>query len=241
MKPARFVLPLAALAVLFSACETKKTSAETAPKKETAAQPDTPILPAKKGDTWRYDVTLEIPANTTGADAPEVKESSTRTRTYLGKVSPAPDRPEVDCFEVITADGSSAEREFVEIYNDRVLMRGSMTMLPKATKPIWLDRAIPFVISGMKAGTEMPELEIASGGVTRKTRVVAREDLSVPAGLFPCIRILMTGKDGDIELRRTTWFSPGTGIVREEKTRYRQDKLIYREVQQLMETSIKRP
>jgi hypothetical protein len=46
----------------------------------------------------------------------------------------------------------------------------------------------------------------------------------VPSGTFPSIRLLMLGMDGDLELRRTIGFSPGTGIVREEKTRYRRGK-----------------
>ena len=45
----------------------------------------------------------------------------------------------------------------------------------------------------------------------------------------------MTCTDGDLELRRTVWFAPGPGIVREEKSRYRLDKLIFRETQELVE------
>ena len=39
--------------------------------------------------------------------------------------------------------------------------------------------------------------------------------------------------------RAKIWFSPGTGIVREEKTRYRDGKVIFRETQQLAKTSVK--
>ena len=49
----------------------------------------------------------------------------------------------------------------------------------------------------------------------------------------------MTGTDGGVELRRTIWFAPGIGIVREEKTRYRTGKLLFRETQQLAQTSLK--
>ena len=57
----------------------------------------------------------------------------------------------------------------------------------------------------------------------------------VPAGTFNCHRLLTTGNDGEIELRKTLWFSPGNGIIREEKTRYRREKLLFRETQELIE------
>jgi hypothetical protein len=101
--------------------------------------------------------------------------------------------------------------------------------------PLWLDPPVPFVIAGMRPGTELPEIKDAQGAVTRKTQVIAREDVTVPAGKFASIRILTTGTDGDMELRLTRWFSPGNGIIREEKTRYRKEKLIFRETQELKE------
>ncbi|MEO7098325.1 MAG: hypothetical protein ABI162_03105 [Luteolibacter sp.] len=240
MKKPHLLAAITASVLVLNACDSKKAGGKS-PEKAAAAQQDTPILPVKKGDVWRYDVHLEIPADVTSPGAAEVNETHRRTRTYLGKVSPAAGLPEVDCFEVI-APNTPTEREFVDISDDRILMRGSMIMLPETTRPMWLDRPVPFVVAGMKAGTELPELESASGGFSkRKTQVVARENVTVPAGNFPSIRILMTGKDGDFELRRTTWFSPGIGIVREEKTRYRKDKLLFHETQQLVETLPKRP
>lgn len=240
MKTPCFFPSLILSAFLLSACDSDKKTAAKEPRQKTAGHEDIPILPVKKGDFWRYDVRLEIPADVTTPGAAEVDTSHQRTRTYLGKVSAAQGLPEVDCFEVI-APNSPAEREFVEISDDRILMRGSMIMRPETTKPMWLDRGIPFVIAGMKPGTELPEFAAVGGGLSRKTQIVAREDVTVPAGTFPCIRILMTGKDGEFELRRTTWFSPGTGVIREEKTRYLKEKLIFHETQQLLEASLKHP
>jgi len=239
MKNPVLIFALTTASLLLPACDAGKEVDAKKPEVATLAQQDTPILPVKKGDTWRYDVHLEIPADVTSPGAAEVDTSHQRVRNYLGKIAPASGLPEVDCFEVI-APNSPVEREFVDIYDDRILMRGSMIMRPETTKPMWLDRAVPFVIAGMRPGTQLPELEAAGGGLSRKTHIVAREDVIVPAGTFPSIRILMTGKDGDFELRRTTWFSPGVGIVREEKTRYLKDKLIFRETQQLTETSVNR-
>ena len=228
-------IPLAAALCLIS-CDSAKKPAAAAAAPE-AARPDVPLLPVSKGDVWIYNVHLQIPENTTSPGAAEVDETHLRTRTYLGKIAPAEGLPAVDCFEVIVP-ASPAEREFVEIHDDRILMRGSMIMRPETTRPMWLDHPVPFVIAGMKAGTESPEIQ-AGGGLSRKTQVIAREDVTVPAGKFPAIRLLMSGTDGDLELRRTIWFSPGTGIVREERTRYRFGKVIFRETHELKEARLK--
>jgi hypothetical protein len=238
----RALLGFSAAATLWLAsCDSPEKPVKAAAVPE-AVRPDVPLLPVAKGDVWIYNVHLEIPENVTSPGAAEVDQKFQRTRTYLGKVSPAEGLPEVDCFEVI-APASPAEREFVEIHDDRILMRGSMIMRPETTRPMWLDHPVPFVIAGMKAGSESPQIHATGGSLSRKTQVIAREEVAVPAGSFPSIRLLMSGSDGDLELSRTIWFSPGTGIVREEKTRYRLGRVIFRETQELAKTVLptKRP
>jgi hypothetical protein len=198
------------------------------------AGPDVPLLPVSKGDAWIYQVRLEIPEGVSSAGAAAVNTSHRRVRTYLGKAAAAAGLPETDCFEV-EVPGAAREREFVDIHPDRILMRGSLVMRDENTPPLWLETPVPFVVAGMKPGTTLPEIRTAAGGLTRTTKVIAREDLTVPAGTFPCIRLVTTGNDGEVELRRTIWFSPGNGIIREEKTRYRRDKLLFREAQELVE------
>lgn len=220
------------LAMVSAACDKGKDKPQ--PGVKALAQMDIPILPVKPGDTWTYQTRLEIPEGVTSAGAAAVSTSHRRTRTYLGKVSAANGLPETDCFEVVIP-GSPKEREFVEIHDDRVLMRGSMIMRPETTQPMWLATPVPFVIAGMRAGTAIPEFQAAEGGLTRKTQVIAREDITVPAGTYHCIQLLTTGNDGEIELRRNVWFAPGKGIVREEKTRYRRGQLLFRETQELLE------
>lgn len=219
---------------LLAACDsrTKKQSQTVVRADEKTVREDTPILPVTPGDAWTYSVDLEIPAGATSAGAAEVSTHYKRVRTYLGKIAAAEGLPETDCFEV-TVEGSPNEREFVEIRDDRVLMRGSLMMRPEATRPMWLDTPVPFVIAGMKPGTALPAMNAGTGSFTRKTQVIARESINVPAGRFHCIQILTTGNDGDLELRRSIWFAPGTGIIREQKSRYRDDKLIFRETQEL--------
>lgn len=233
MKP---ILTLLLAALFLPACDSKKDQAAPAPSEADATliQQDTPILPVNIGDTWIYEVHLEIPADVTSAGASAVDTKHQRTRTYLGKVSAADGLPETDCFE-INVPGSAKEREFVDIQEDRILMHGSLILRQETTQPMWLATPIPFIIAGAKPGTSLPELKTTDGSLSRKTEIIAREDITVPAGTFHCIRMLTTGSDGDIELRRTIWFAPGKGIIREEKTRYRHEQLIYRETHQLRE------
>ena len=224
----------AAFVIGLASCDSPSPSppeASAAERAEIAA--DTPILPVNPGDKWTYEVHLEIPEGITSPGAAAVTTRHGRVRTYLGKLSAATGLPETDCFEV-EVPGSPREREFVEILPDRILMRGTVIMREETTRPMWLDPAVPFVIAGMKPGTSLPPLSTAGGALTRKTQVIAREEVTVPAGTFPCIRILVTGTDGELELRRTIWFSPGTGIVREEKTRYRGENVVFRETQELV-------
>lgn len=231
----------AVVVVLLAACDSQKSGApaEVAPSDQAAALGDMPLLPVRPGDSWIYEVRLEIPAGVTSAGSAEVNTKHRRTRSYIGKTAAAEGLPETDCFEV-TVPGSPKEREFVEIHDDRILMRGSLILRPETTRPMWLDHPVPFVTAGVKPGSAMPELKTSEGSLSRKTQVIAREEVSVPAGVFRCIRLLTTGNDGDLELRRTVWFAPGKGIIREEKTRYRREQLIFRETQELLELRMPR-
>jgi hypothetical protein len=225
---------LLSLAVGLSSCDRAPKLNETLPQSRAvgANQVEVPLLPVAIGDVWNYNVHLEIPEDVTSAGAAAVDGNHQRVRTYLGKISPAEGLPAVDCFQV-TAPAAPVEREFVEIYDDKILMRGSMIMRPETTRPMWLDPAVPFVVAGMKAGTESPTVQAAGAALLRKTKVIGRERVRVPAGEFPSIRLLTTGYDGELELRRTIWFAPGVGIVREEKVRYRHGRLIFKELHEL--------
>lgn len=202
-----------------------------------AKQADCPLLPVEPGDEWEYEVSLEIPPGVTSRAAAAVDTGFVRKRRYLGKVQAADGLPATDCFEV-TVPGSPDEREFVEIRDDRILLRGSLIMRPETTRPLWFDHPVPFVEAGMRPGTEAPIVSGGEGAFKRRLQVIARENVVVPAGEFSAIRLLMTGTDGDMELRRTIWFAPGTGIVREEKARYRSDRLLFREKQELVRTTV---
>jgi hypothetical protein len=198
---------------------------------------DTPILPLKKGDFWKYKVKVAVPEGITSEGASSIEIEQEKTRIYKGKVFVAEGYPEVDAFDV-SAPGQPVERELVEIYEDKIMMRGSAFPGKPEREPVWLNPAVPFVSAGIRAGQDLAKLGVQDGGRKRGIKVVAREKLKVPAGEFDSIRILMTGNDGKFEVRRTTWFVPGVGVVKEEKTRYAGGKLIFRETTDLVETSV---
>ena len=236
----RPTLLLVVLATPFSLIHCNRDQTASKPKEPNAASKissnsDVPLLPVKKGDRWIYDVRLEIPSGVTSSGAAAVEKKFVRTRTYVGKVVPSKGLPEVDCFEV-TVPGSPTELEYVDLLEDRILMRGSHTLRDEETKPMFFESPIPLISADMKPGTESPEIRTAEGSMFRKIKVVARESVDVPAGKYQSIRLLMTGTDGGIELRRTIWFSPGVGIVKEEKSRYRGEKLLFREEHSLSTT-----
>ncbi len=234
---------IASCAVLLASCEKPTVESVEKPVESGTAEElkraDMPILPVEKGDFWKYDVHVEVPAGVTSEGSSAMDLNQEKTRTYLGKVKPSPELPETDAFDVVSP-GESTQREFVEITPESVMMRGSARPDILDSKPIWLDPAVPFAIAGMRPGQEMVPLKVQGGARTRGMKVVAREKVKVPAGEFSALRLLMTGKDGNFEIRRTTWFSPGIGIVKEEKTRYAGEKLLFRETTELTETNVKR-
>lgn len=206
---------------------------------------DMPILPVSVGDRWTYHVTLQVPENAQHEGSPLISQSFERKRTYLGKIKPSGNRPETDCFE-IEATGSPIEREFVEINEASVQMRGSEIVGNAEALPLWMEPAVTLVQAGVKAGESLPPIQIkdprTGAEYAREIQVVGREKVAVANREFATIRILMSGKDGTvnpIEMRRTIWFAPGYGIVKEEKSRFVNDKLILKETIELKSIQMK--
>jgi len=224
--------PYPRLALCVCLCGFLTHCGKQTPEQRNTPAADIPLLPVGTGDAWHYQVRTRIPAGVTAPGSAEVDVSHERVRRFIGKIIPAEGLPEVDCFEV-TNPGSPVEREFVEIHDDRILMRGSLIMRPEATQPLWLEPAVPFIIAGLRPGDKLPDVEAVGGSRTRATEVVAREEITVPAGTFQTIRLLMTGEDGRVELRRTLWFAPGHGLVREEKSRSLAGSLLLEETSEL--------
>jgi len=200
---------------------------------------DTPLLPLTVGDHWIYQVKLHVPENAQSPGSPAINQNFERKRTYKGKVKPAGDHPETDCFE-IEASGSPIEREFLEITDEEVRMRGSEIVGAAQQSPFWLDPAVMLVRAGVMPGESLAPLKIKDPRtgieVTRSIQVVGRETVTLVGRDFATIRILMTGKEGkdsSMELRKTIWFVPRYGIVKEEKARYINDTLMLKETTEL--------
>jgi hypothetical protein len=199
---------------------------------------DIPILPLTVQDFWLYDVKIQIPAGVQHKDSPAVNQSFERKRSYIGKVKPGADYPDTGCFE-IEAKGTPVEREYVDINDERVMMRGSGSVGSAEIKPLWLDPGVLLVRAGLLGGETLPPIEIkdpASGAVVRRLiQIIGRESIETAGKKFNTIRILMTGTDGGMELRRTIWFAPHYGIVKEEKSRFINDQLVLKETSELKE------
>jgi hypothetical protein len=254
----RSVVPCFAALVAFSACKKdaaeEKTAAEefqelAAEVKESTVNAakggDIPMLPLSVGDTWVYDVKVQIPEGVT-ADRKAVENASfERTRKFVGKVKPSADHPDCDCFEV-SAPGSPTEREFIEVDDERIFMRGSGVVSDTPVPPLWLDPPVLLVRAGLLGGESMPPIELTdprSGlKVRRAIQIIGRETLEAAGRSFDAIQILMTGKDGNegnFELRRSIWFAPHYGIIKEEKTRYINDKVVIKESMTLKSLQMK--
>ncbi len=232
---------IAVIACLFPLLSCNKEKPVTVKPSEAAENvlraADTPILPLRVGDSWKYRVKVEVPPGVTSEGAAAIEIDQEKTRVFKGKVFVSEQYPEVDAFDV-SVKGQPVERELVEIYNDKILMRGSTQPEVKDAKPVWLDPPVPFVVAGLRPGQDLASLGVQEGARKRGLKVVAREKVTVPAGEYDAIRLLMTGNDGQYEVRRTTWFVPRVGIVKEEKARYAGDKLLFRETTDLTVTSV---
>jgi hypothetical protein len=230
MKAARDVIFMGLAGWLLVGCDSKTPAPVEA--KTYAAAADTPILRISAGDFWKYQVRVEIPAGVTGREAAAVDVTHSRVRTYLGRVPFVAGEPEAECFEV-TTPGSATTREFVTIWDDRIELLGEMLMKSQESRPIVFPKPILFIRAGLRAGDtiEMPALTFEGSGMVapRSCRVIGREEIDVPAGKFQAVRLLMGSIDGMIETRRLLWFSPGVGIVREERVRYAGGRIIVRE------------
>lgn len=237
MKADRVIILMGLAGWLLVSCDSKTPAPVEA--RTFAAAADTPILRISAGDFWKYQVRVEIPAGVTGREAAAVDVTHTRTRKFLGKVPFIEGEPEAECFEVTTL-GSAPTREFVAIWDDRIELLGEMLMKGQESRPIVFPKPILFIRAGLRAGDniEIPSLTFEGSGMVapRSCRVIGREEIEVTAGKFQAVRLLMGSIDGKIETRRLLWFSPGVGIVREERVRYADGRIIVRETHELSET-----
>ncbi len=246
------------LAAALPACRDKDTqnTPHTAPpvalETRTSAEhgSESPLLVLKEGDFWRYAILLELYSrNLIGLETPPPPEVSNHEmiRTYAGKMQPFPDKPELraDAFK-LEIPGEESEYELMDVHEKQIDLRGSIPFKNgQPSAPIWLDTPIPFVASGIRVGSPLPALSLRHGeGGSRQIQVVGREDVTVPAGTFRAIKLLMSGMDDTsegLEIRRATWFAPGVGVVKDVTNRYSTDAKLSTRILELVETSVSKP
>lgn len=211
---------------------------------------DIPILPVSVGDTWIYEVKVQMPEGVTSDGKAVEGAVFERKRTYIGKVKPSAQHPETGCFQM-EAKGAPIEREYVDIDDERVTMRGSGVEGSAEIPPLWLEPGVLLVRAGLLGGESMPPIKIndpkSGAEVMRLIQIIGREPVKAAGREFETIRILMTGLDGKkseqavggSELRRTIWFAPHYGIVKEEKSRFINDHLVLKESIELKSIQMK--
>lgn len=215
----------------------RKTETPAAPQPEEVnrlAEEDIPVLPVAAGQRWLYLVTIENPQDSRSGGQTQGKFE--RSRVYRGKIDPGNGKPPADCFEV-SAAGAKTMREFVHIEAGEIRLLGQAEVEPGGGQksPIWFEHPIPFFRAGLSAGDSLPMTVLKKDkNLWRGTRVIGRETVTVPAGSFNVVRLQMFGVDGRVSLRKTYWFAPGKGIIREEKIREVEGKPVMVETDELI-------
>lgn len=231
-------LPALALGLILSSLVSCKRPPEEVVEVEIdpAAAADTPVMKVEPGQRWRYRVTIENPKDRRSGGP--VDAQFERERTYLGKIAPTNDKPAVDCFEVVTKDAATV-REFVKIEPGSVSLLGqSVAAGGGETSVVWFAEPIPFFRAGLQAGDSLPLVLLdKTEKLWRVIRVISREKVTVPAGEFDTVRLQMVGRDGEVALRKTYWYSPGTGLVREERVREIENQPVLVETEELIARS----
>lgn len=212
----------------------KAAVAPSSPAPKEQATKDIPVLEILPGQSWTYRVMVENPKHPQTGQA--VSGSFERIRRFLGPMDPGNGQPLADCFEV-TAEDTKTLREFVKITPEEVAIVGQASVDARGIQSdlIWLSSPILFFKAGLFAGDVMPLAVLNKDkNLWRAVRVIGREKITVPAGEFDTVRLQMIGKDGPITLRRTYWFAPGTGLIRESKVQEKDNKPIFTETEELV-------
>ncbi len=221
-----------------SSCKEKPAAAAAPPPPaaDSLAASDVPVLKISPGQEWKYRVTIENPKHPeTGKPA---SASFERVRRFMGPIDPGNGHAPTDCFEV-SAEGAKTIREFVKITPEEVALVGQATVDSAGVQGelIWFSEPIAFFKAGLIAGDSLPLTVLnKEKNLWRVIRVIGREKVRAGEKEYEAVRLQMLGKDDAIVLRRTYWFTPGEGIVLEEKVREVDGKPVFSETDELIET-----
>jgi len=208
-----------------------------------------PIWKPVVGDSWTYQVVVEVQKGTelpTSVDGQKIEELEGKTRAsyiqthvYHGLKPMKQDGPEAHAFYVSNGD-QLEEIEYMNITDDAVEAAGSKQegTKPLALKP--LSKPIPLVRSEWKGGEGFPfKVDLVVGKqkikFVRKYKVLGWETLETKAGKFKALHVQVTGMNGPMEIKRSYWFTPGTGFIKEVKKYYLEDKIVFSQTRVLDE------
>lgn len=211
-----------------------------------------PVWKPALGDSWTYKVTVTVQDGTQlPNDVPGQKierfEGKTRA-TYrqrmvyrglqpLGEAKEGGAVPTGHAFTVSNGD-TLLETQFNAITDTSV---DALGVQPAGGKLMPLSKPIPLVAADWKGGEAFPfMMEFMQDGkkarMVRKFKVIGWETLETKAGRFKALHVQVSGLNGQMELKRSYWFAPGTGFIKEVKKYYVGDRTILTQVRVLEET-----
>ena len=205
----------------------------------------------KVGDVWVYEVTVEAPreAGLPQGEGIELREGIegkeafyVQTREFLGKVAAGAEDVKYDA--IATKRGGVVEKiDFMEITPTAIYARGSKKegkdpgayLILKS--PLLLISTLSSPGDEWKVDSDAAEGEDKAEGprFKRDFRFFGKDKVQVPAGEYEALLVRIAGQNGETEIRRSLWFQPGLGLVKEETGYYTAEKLLVRQTIELKE------
>ena len=201
-----------------------------------SAAEDKPVWKPAVGDAWTYQISVTVQEGTKlPNDVPgqKVEKFDGKVRaTYqqqmvyrglqpLGEAEGEEEVPTAHAFTVSNAD-TLIETQFNAISDTSIEALG---VQPAGKKLRPLSKAIPLFQSDWKGGEAFPfimEYVVDENKIrlVRKFKVIGWETLETAAGKFKALHVQVTGLNGKMEIKRSYWFAPGTGFIKEVKKYY---------------------
>lgn len=193
------------------------------------------------GDSWIYQVVVEVREGTKlpeGVDGQKVENldgkvraSYVQTNVYKGVKPMREGGPDAHVFHVFNG-GQLQEIQYMNITDEAVEALGAKQegKRPRGVMP--LSKPIPLVMAEWKGGEAFPFMMDHVAGdqkvrMVRKFRVLGWEGLETRAGKFKALHVQVTGVNGAMELKRSYWFAPGKGFIKEVKKYYLGDSVVF--------------
>jgi hypothetical protein len=212
-----------------------------------------PIWRPAVGDSWTYRVVVEVQEGTelpVGVDGQKVEKldgkvraTYTQTNVYHGLKPMQKGGPKVHAFYVSNGD-QLEEIEYMHILDDAVEAVGSKQEGESPQEVMPLSKAIPLVRAEWKGGEAFPFIMDHVVGkqkvrMVRKFKVLGWETLETDAGKFKALHVQVTGLNGPMEIKRSYWFAPDIGFIKEVKKYYLGDKIVFTQTRVLERMSKK--